>query len=582
MKRRWLIAPPDPALQTQLADALRISPALAQVLINRGHRTPESASKFLKPRLADLSDPFLLPDMKAAVARVFAASERREKIVIFGDYDVDGVTATAQLCQLLRALGAEVGCYLPNRMEEGYGLSQGAVEACVAAQQPKLLIAVDCGTTAAAQIEWLASRGVDAIVLDHHEMPEGSKLPRCVAVVNPKRESGETPWRHLASAGLAFKFGHALLKEGRSRNLPAASAVDLKQWLDLAAIGTIADIVPLVGENRLIAAAGLPQIGATRRVGLRTLMEVAQIRPPVTPYHVGFGIGPRLNAAGRLQDAEKALELLLGDDRAKSLELARWLDTNNRERQSIEKQIAEEATKRTAQEFHAHRDYVIVQADAAWHIGVVGIVASRVLRTFYRPTIIIGGAPPEATGDGWRGSGRSIEGYDITAGLAHCRELLFRFGGHEMAAGLSVKPENVAKLRDALNAHARQAIPAEALVPAWRLDAELPFGDLNEQLVEELTQIEPTGQENPKPLFCARGVRIRNEPRVVGKTGEHLKLWLTDGRNSFDAIGFGMGKRELKAGDAVDIVFAPEINEYEGRRSVQLKLQDVQVAEGNA
>ena len=302
----------------------------------------------------------------------------------------------------------------------------------------------------------------------------------------------------------------------------------------------------------------------------------------MTPYHVGFGIGPRLNSAGRLQDAEKVLELLLGDDRAKSLELARWLDTNNRERQAIEKQIAEEATKRTAQSFHAHHDYVIVQADPAWHIGVVGIVASRVLRTFYRPTIIIGGAPGEATGDGWRGSGRSIEGYDITAGLAHCRELLLRFGGHEMAAGLSVKPENIAKFREALNEHARQTIPAEALVPAWRLDAELSFGDLNEELVEELSQIEPTGQENPKPLFCTRGVRIRNEPRVVGKTGEHLKLWLTDGRNSFDAIGFGMGKREFKAGDAVDIVFAPEINEYEGRRSVQLKLQDVQAAEGNA
>ncbi|MCX6899679.1 MAG: single-stranded-DNA-specific exonuclease RecJ [Verrucomicrobia bacterium] len=579
MKRRWLIASPDPALQEQLADALRISTALAQVLINRGHRTPEAAARFLKPRLADLSDPFLLPDMKEAVARVFAAIERREKVVIFGDYDVDGITATAQLCQLLRALGAEVGCYLPNRMEEGYGLSQGAVEACIAAHQPKLLIAVDCGTTAAAQIEWLSSRGVDAIILDHHEMPEGSKLPRCVGVVNPKRETGETPWHHLASAGLAFKFGHALLKEGRNRNLQAAAAVDLKQWLDLAAIGTIADIVPLVGENRLIAAAGLPQIGATRRVGLRVLMEVAQIRPPVTPYHVGFGIGPRLNAAGRLQDAEKALELLLNDDRASALEVARWLDSNNRERQTIEKQIAEEATKRTAQEFHAHHDYVIVQADPAWHIGVVGIVASRVLRTFYRPTIIIGGAPPEATGDGWRGSGRSIEGYDITAGLAHCRELLLRFGGHEMAAGLSVKPENVAKLRDALNEHARQTIPAEALVPAWRLDAELSFCDLNEELIEDLSQIEPTGQENPRPLFCARGVRIRNEPRTVGKTGDHLKLWLTDGKNSFDAIGFGMGKRELKAGDAVDIVFAPEINEYEGRRSIQLKLQDVQPSE---
>jgi single-stranded-DNA-specific exonuclease len=235
-----------------------------------------------------------------------------------------------------------------------------------------------------------------------------------------------------------------------------------------------------------------------------------------------------------------------------------------------------------AKDFHAHHDYVIVEADAAWHIGVVGIVASRVLRAFYRPTIIIGGAPPEANAEGWRGSGRSIEGYDITAGLAQCRDLLLRFGGHEMAAGLSIKPDNVARLRTALNEHARQVIPADALVPAWRLDAELPLSELNEKLVEELALIEPTGQENPRPLFCARDVRLRGEPRVVGKEGDHLKLWLTDGRDSFDAIGFGMGralKDKLKAGDAVNIVFQPELNEYEGRRSVQLKLQDVQTGD---
>jgi single-stranded-DNA-specific exonuclease len=227
-------------------------------------------------------------------------------------------------------------------------------------------------------------------------------------------------------------------------------------------------------------------------------------------------------------------------------------------------------------DFHAHHDYVIVQADESWHIGVVGIVASRVLRTFYRPTIIIGGAPPEATGDGWRGSGRSIEGYDITAGLAHCRDLLLRFGGHEMAAGLSIKPENVTKLREALNEHAKRMIPPEKLTPAWRLDAELPLNKITEQFIEDLAQIEPTGQENPKPLFCARGVRVKIEPKVVGKAGEHLKLWLTDGEASVDAIGFGMGNKEFNAGDALDIVFVPELNEYQGQRRVQLKLQDAQ------
>ncbi len=576
VKRRWLISPPEPKLQKQLADALRISPAIAQALINRGHRTPEAAERFLKPRLRDLGDPFLLPDMRPAVERVLAAIERREKIAIFGDYDVDGVTATAQLQQLLAALAADIGCYLPNRMDEGYGLSQAAVEACAAKFQPKLLIAVDCGTTAVSQVEWLKAQGVDVIVLDHHEVPEGAKPPRCVAVVNPKLQPDDTPWRWLASAGLAFKFGHALLKEARARNLAGAADFDLKTALDLAAIGTIADIVPLVGENRLIAATGLPLIAETKRIGLRALLEVAKIKPPINPYHVGFGIGPRLNAAGRLQTAGQALELLLTSDAKLAAEMARSLDANNRERQAIEKQIAEEAQHRVGKDFHAHRDYVIVQADESWHIGVVGIVASRVLRTFYRPTIIVGGAPPDATGDGWRGSGRGIEGYDITAGLAHCRDLLLRFGGHEMAAGLSIKPENVTKLREALNEHAKRMIPAEKLTPAWRLDAELPLNEITEQFIEDLVLIEPTGQENPKPLFCARGVRVKIEPKVVGKAGEHLKLWLTDGEVSVDAIGFGMGNKEFNAGDALDIVFAPELNEYQGQRRVQLKLQDAQ------
>jgi single-stranded-DNA-specific exonuclease len=579
MKRRWLIPAPDPALQQSLASALDISPALAQILINRGQRTPEAAERFLKPRLRDLGDPFLLPDMRPAIERVLAAIGRHEKIAIFGDYDVDGVTATAQLEQLLTALGADVGCYLPNRMDEGYGLSQSAVEACVAKFRPQLLIAVDCGTTAVSQVEWLATQGVDAVVLDHHEIPEGAKPPRCVAVVNPKLQTGEMSWRWLASAGLAFKFSHALLKEARCRNLPGAADFDLKNALDLAAIGTIADIVPLAGENRLIAAAGLPLIGKTQRAGLRALLEVAQIKPPLTPYHVGFGIGPRLNAAGRLQTAEQALELLLTRDAQRAAELARHLDANNRERQAIEKAIAEEAAHEAGKDFHAHRDYVLVLANANWHIGVVGIVASRVLRTFYRPTIIIGGTPAEATGDGWRGSGRSIEGYDITAGLASCRDLLLRFGGHEMAAGLSIRPENVDKLRAALNEHAHRTIPEDKLVPAWRLDAELPLSEINEQLVRELDLIEPTGQDNPRPLFGSRRVNIRVAPRVVGKEGEHLKLWLTDGRTSFDAIGFGMGKRQFQAGDAVDIVFAPELNVYQGQRRVQLKLQDAQRSE---
>jgi single-stranded-DNA-specific exonuclease len=337
--------------------------------------------------------------------------------------------------------------------------------------------------------------------------------------------------------------------------------------------------VPLAGENRLIAATGLPLIGKTQRAGLRALLEVAQIKPPLTPYHVGFGIGPRLNAAGRLQTAEQALELLLTRDAQRAAELARHLDANNRERQAIEKAIAEEAAHEAGKDFHAHRDYVLVLANANWHIGVVGIVASRVLRTFYRPTIIIGGTPAEATGDGWRGSGRSIEGYDITAGLASCRDLLLRFGGHEMAAGLSIRPENVDKLRAALNEHAHRTIPEDKLVPAWRLDAELPLSEINEQLVRELDLIEPTGQDNPRPLFGSRRVNIRVAPRVVGKEGEHLKLWLTDGRTSFDAIGFGMGKRQFQAGDAVDIVFAPELNVYQGQRRVQLKLQDAQRSE---
>ncbi len=544
MTNRWLIAPPEPALQQTLARELSLPAAIAQVLINRGHHDPAAARAFLNPQLRQLADPFLLPDMEAAVERIRAGG----RIVIYGDYDVDGVTSSALLTRVLRDIGATVANFLPHRMDEGYGLSADGIARCVKEHNPDLLIAVDCGTSSHDEIAGLKKNGVDVIVLDHHVPP--AKLPDCV-LVNPKRCAGEP----LASVGVAFKLAHALLKQDRQLGL------DLREHLDLVALGTVADLVPLTGENRILVRAGLQRLPGTAKVGLRALMEVADVPDKVSPYHIGFRLGPRLNAAGRLGDAMAALELLLTEDGTRAAQLAEMLNDHNIERQKIEERIVKEALSLAAKNAD---DRVLVLANDDWHIGVIGIVASRVTQEFYRPTVVIGK-------DG-KGSCRSITGFSIVGALAGCADILLRYGGHEMAAGLSIASGKIGELRRRLNDHAERVLSADDMLRAVRVDAVMRLDDLDAVFFEALDRLEPCGQDNPSPTFAVLGVRLCGTRRVVGK--KHLKFRITDGDTTVEAIWWGRADVELPAGK-MDVAFMPEWNEFRGERSVQLKVRDV-------
>ena len=573
MKFRWSPAPAQPLLAEQIAARLKISPLLAQCLLNRGHGDPAGIENFLSPRLKHLADPFLLPNMAAAVERLWVARAENEPLVIFGDYDVDGVTSTALLVEVLRALGWTVNFYLPHRMDEGYGLSRDGVENCLKKFPVKLLLAVDCGSTAVATIAWLRERGVDVIVLDHHQI--SNPAPAAVALVNPQlgsETSGGKIFTELCSAGLAFKLAHALLKRAREINLPGAMEFDLKPLLDLVALGTIADLVPLTGENRILVCAGLERLSATRRPGLVALKEIAQCPPQLGAYEVGFQLAPRLNAAGRLETAEEALHLILAPDLQTATPLAQELDLRNRERQKIERNISDEAIGAVRSKFDAQNDFVIVEGQLRWHIGVVGIVASRVLAEFHRPTIIIGGE-----GDAWRGSGRSIAGFDLAAALRACDDLLLKHGGHAMAAGVTIRPDKLDAFRIRLNEFARCNLKPEDLQPLLRLDAEVDLGEIKFETLAELDKLKPTGQGNPGVQFYARNLTQVRPAQRMGNTKQHVKLWVKDGAATCEAVWWNGGGKPLPDGK-FDLAFTPTINEFNGRRAVQLKVLDWQPA----
>jgi single-stranded-DNA-specific exonuclease len=542
---------------------LHLAVPLAQVLINRGYRDADKASQFLNPQLRQLGDPFDLPDMAKAVDRILAAIQNKERIVIYGDYDVDGVTASALLQRVLSAAGATVASFLPHRMDEGYGLTSDGLARCVKEHQPRLLIAVDCGTSSAKEIADLTEHGIDTIVLDHHEPPE--QLPECVALVNPKAAGRDDRATMLASVGVAFKLAHALLK--RDRHL--SERIDLRDHLDLVAVGTVADLVPLVGENRILVKAGLERLPHTQKIGLRALMDVADVPDRVTPYHIGFRIGPRLNAAGRLSDAMAALELMLTGDPARAKELADLLDGHNVERQRIEGRMVDEAMAMAREQ---EQDRVLVLAKDGWHVGVIGIVASRVLQEFYKPTVVIG-----IEGGVGKGSCRSVPGFSIVRALRHCERLLERFGGHDMAAGLSVKSGNIDELRRSLNEFARNTLKEDDLHQRLKIDAVVTLDDLDADFFEQLAGLEPCGMENPTPVFAVEGVQLRGAPRVVGKN--HLRFNVTDGDMTAQAIWWGRGDFQLPQGK-FDVAFTPELNEYRGEENVQLKVRDVQTRNG--
>jgi single-stranded-DNA-specific exonuclease len=559
---KWIF--PEPAnheLARLFHNRLHIPPFVAAHLVRLGIGSPEAAEHFLQPRLKTLSDPFLLPNMERAVERIFAALDRKERIVLYGDYDVDGVTSLALFTKLLRAAGADPQPFLPLRMDEGYGLTADGVKRCVETHRPQLLIAVDCGTSAVAEITALQAEGVDVLVFDHHEC--AAELPPCVALVNPKLG---TDFHYLCSAGVVFKACHALLKR---RPLPG---FDLREQLDLVALGTIADIVPLVAENRLLVHHGLLQMAETKSPGLLALMDITGVKAPLSPTDIGFRLGPRLNAAGRLGTAEAALDLLLTDNASRARMLAGMLDQQNRERQGVEQHTILAAEKRIAETFDPERDAAIVVSELGWHPGVIGIVASRLVRRHHRPTFVIA-FDDDGVG---KGSGRSINGFSLVEALTECGSHLERFGGHEMAAGLTIRRENFPAFRDAFLRHSEARLSGDALIPRLHLDGEAELEELDLAFLKRHEMLQPFGIGNPQPLLCLRGVAPACEPRVLKE--KHLMLTLRQGRNEKRAIYFNSAVHELPR-PPWDVACRIEANTFNGRTDLQIQVQAIRAAE---
>ncbi len=558
---RWILPEPvETLIVRRLVEALGVAPWMAELLARRGMTEPENARRFLEPRLKSLGDPFQLPAMDAAVDCILAAVDGRRRIVLYGDYDVDGVTSLTLLTRVLRAMGAEVSAFLPHRVDEGYGLSAEGVARCVEQHEPELLVAVDCGTASIAEITELRAKGVEVVVLDHHE-PKG-ELPPANALVNPKL-GGD--FSYLCSAGIAFKVAHALLKR---RPVPG---FDLKDVLDLVAIGTVADIVPLVDENRVLVRAGLERLAQSKWPGVRALIEVSAIRAPFTARDVGFGIGPRLNASGRLASAEASLELLMTDDPARAQELAKSLDLQNRERREVENDVHVKAEAQVMNHYDPAGDAAIVVGGLGWHQGVVGIVASRLVRKYHRPAVVVGFDP---MGVG-KGSGRSIEGLSLVAALGRCAEHLEKFGGHEMAAGLTMRHEFFDEFRVSFTQAARTMLTAEQLAPRIRLDAELQLADVTLALLDQHAALQPFGTDNRQPVFFARKVTHVGEPRLM--KDKHYAFNLRQGRGQCRAVWWNSAEIPLPE-LPWDVAFTLERNEWNGRVEPQISIHDVRTS----
>lgn len=556
MNKRWIIHPPDPHQQVAISNALKVHPIVAQLLINRNIIDLDEAAHFLKPAPSHLHDPFLMKDMDKAVARVKQAQSRGERVLIFGDYDVDGVTSSAVLRHAFETMGIDVINYIPHRIDEGYGLNTD-IAVLAKEQNVSLIMTVDCGITCYDEVVTIQAAGIDVIVLDHHT-PDDERLPPALAVIDPKRKDCPYPFKHMAAVGLAAKFAHAL-----TGNFPVEN-------LDLIAVGTIADVVPLRGENRVFTFFGLPKIGKTKKPGLQALLEVGKVaNKPMKPHYVGFVLGPRINAAGRMDSATMALDLLMSDNLEEARALAQALDNHNQDRQKMQRDVVQEAIALAEESFHED-DQVVVLYKEGWHKGVVGIVASRIVEKFNRPSIVISGDDGVGVG-----SARSHNGFHLYNALAHCAEHLETFGGHKMAAGLKVRQEKVAEFKMAINDFARTVVTSEEMAPTIAIDMDIPINQLSIDLAHIINGLQPFGEANIEPILCSRQLTIKSRPQVLGRNT--LKMWLTDGQVSVSAVGFGMGDlaAEMAVGDQVDVAYHLSIDDWNKAPTVQLTLKDV-------
>ena len=564
MEKRWCLREGDNQIIDELSRVLGVSPVLSQVLYNRNIRTAAAGRHFLFDTVADMPDPFLMKDMEKAARRICQAIDRNENIVIFGDYDADGVTSTAVLYLILSELGAKLSYYIPDRQEEGYGLNKTALDK-LTATNAELLITVDCGISSYDEVETFKDK-MDIIITDHHEPP--ARLPQAYAILNPKQTGCDYPFKELAGAGVAYKLCQAVwqIKKGSQ----------LTDHIELAALGTIADLVPLVGENRIIAKAGLQKIREGHNTGIQALLDSAQLTAAdVTAGRIAFTAAPRLNAAGRIGHAVQGLQLLLEFDPAKARVLADGLSDLNIRRQEIERDITEQAIKQIEEE-KKEAENTLIAYHTGWHPGVIGIAASRLVERFYRPSLVI------SLHDGiGKGSCRSIHGFNIYEALQYASDTLIQFGGHPMAAGFSIKEQDIPALWEKLNEYADRHMTAEDYIPQIAVDMVLQPEEISLALIDELADLEPYGMGNSRPVFSLSGCTF-SEFRPIGKHKEHLRFSIANGNGRrLSGVGWSMAGfcGHILEGDAADVAFNLERNEYNGNASPQMILQDIHSAE---
>lgn len=551
------IAPSHPHLQNILSKELGISKILGQILINRGIKNVEEAEKFLKTKLSHLEDPYSFEDMANAVRVIKKAAANKDRVMIFGDYDVDGITSLALLKNQLTKIGLDVLHYLPHRVKEGYGLNKNILN-IAKEKKIKLLLTVDCGTNSQEVVGELRRKKIEVIITDHHE-PLNCELPAATAIINPKIKNSTYKYRDLAGVGVAYKLAQALTKE------------KLFTDLDLVTLGTIADVVPLTGENRVIVKYGLKRLSDSSRIGIKALIETSGIgNKKITSTFVSYILGPRINASGRMDSAETALSLLMSRKKEEAESLARILEGHNRQRQKIESKILDEAQAIIDREVNFKEHKIIVIAKQDWHQGVLGIVASKLADRFYRPVIVI-----SLTEDLCKGSGRSIKNFHLFDALSECKTLLKDFGGHSHAVGLIISKDNIEDFKRSINDLAKEKLSLEDLLPGLDVEMEMALSDLNPQVIEELDMLEPFGAGNTKPLFYTRNLKLKGQPQVLGR--DTLKFWVSDGRVIYPAIGFGMRSfcDSLLNAEYIDLIYNPRIDQWQGERSIILEAEDI-------
>lgn len=563
LKKKWLLKEFDKNRVVEISKAFKISPLTAIILYNRGVREDKDIQTFLSKSLGVMHDPYLMKDMKKAVERIHLAKERNEKITIYGDYDVDGITSIAILYKHLAEMGISVDYYVPDRMQEGYGVNKDALNK-IHQKGSSLIITVDTGITAVEESEYAKEIGLDVIITDHHECKE--QIPNVYAAIDPKQRNCPYPFKSLAGVGVVFKLIQALDEQ---KSLSAL----MDKYADLLCLGTVADISPLINENRVIVTEGLKRFKNTKNVGLKALIDVSTNGKSITTSTIGYTIAPRINASGRLGCASRSVELFLTDDKQKAHMLAESLCEENTVRQQTEQKMFKEALEYIEKHPEIKDDKVLIIAHENWHHGIVGIVSSKITEKFYKPSILFAIDGEEA-----KGSGRSVQGYNLFGSLEQCSDLLEKYGGHELAAGLTIRSDQIEAFRQRINAISKDTINETTLVPTIQLDAVIKVPYITLDTVNDINQLQPFGVDNPTPFFAVRNIKIHKIS--VMSEGKHLRMTLFKDGKYLDSVGFGMGEyfQYLKEGDFIDVAFSLDINDYKGFQNVQLILKDIKKA----